>query len=76
MDFVTSFSISTDWKKDNNNSIFIIVNQLTKIVYYNPVKINIDVLKLAKFMINMGMHCHGLLDSIVTNRGLFFNLKF
>ena len=34
MDFVTSLPISISWKKDNYDSIFVIVNQLTKMIDY------------------------------------------
>ena len=53
IDFVTGLPISTDWKKDNYNSILVIINQLTKIVYYKSVKITINALDLAKIIINM-----------------------
>ena len=76
MDFVTGLPISTDWKGDSYDSILIIVNWLTKMVYYEPVKVTINALGLAKVIINMVMRHHGLLDSIVTDQGSLFILKF
>ena len=60
IDFVISLSILTDWKRDSYNSILVIVNWLTKIVHYKPVKVTIDALP----------------DSIVTNRRSLFTSKF
>ena len=42
MDFVTGLPLSADWKGDSYNSILVIVNWLTKMVYYQPVKVTID----------------------------------
>ena len=42
MDFVTSFLILANWKSDSYNSILVIVNQLTKMVHFMPVKVTIN----------------------------------
>ena len=76
MDFVTGLPILTDWKEDSYDSILVIVNRLMKMVYYKLVKVTIDVVGLAKVIINMVVRQHGLLDLIVTNRGLLFTSKF
>ena len=76
MDFVTGLPISTDWKGDNYDSILVIVNRLTKMVHYEPVKVTIDAPGLAKVIINVVVRHHGLPDLIVTNRGSFFTSKF
>ena len=76
MDFVIGLPISANWKSDSYNSILIIVDQLTKIVYYVLVKITINILDLAKVIINMVIYHHGVVESIVTNRDLFFTSKF
>ena len=76
MDFITDLSISTDWKGDSYDSIFVIVNRLTKIVHYEPVKVIIDVPGLAEVIIDVVVRHHGLPDSIVTDRGSLFTLKF
>ena len=76
IDFVTGLPISTNWKRDSYNSILVIVDWLIKMLHYNPVKITIDGPGLAKVIIDVLVWYHGLLDSIVTNRGLLFTLKF
>ena len=53
MDFVTALPILTDWKGDSYNSILVIVDQLTKMVYYEPVKVTIDAPGLAEVIIDM-----------------------
>ena len=68
--------ISIDWKGDSYNSILVIVNWLTMMVYYKSVKITINISGLAEVIINMLIYHHGFLDSIVTNQGSFFTLKF
>ncbi len=45
-------------------------------VHYEPVKVTIDAPGLAEVMIDMVIHYHGVLESIVTNRGLLFISKF
>ena len=76
MDFVTSLPISTNWKGNNYDSILIIVNWLTKMVYYKPVKVTINAPGLAEVIINVIVRHHSLPDSIITNRGSLFILKF
>ena len=68
--------ILTSWKEDSYNSIFVIVNWLTKMVYYKPFKVIINALGLAKVIINIVMKYHDLSDSIVTDWGSFFTSKF
>ena len=66
MNFVTGFPISANyWKDDSYNSILVIVNRLTKMVYYKPVKVTIDILGLAKMIIYMFVRHYGVLRSIV-----------
>ena len=53
MDFVTSLPILTNWKKDSYNSILVVVDRLTKMIHYKPVKTTIDALKLAEVIIDV-----------------------
>ena len=76
MDFVTGLPISTDWKGDSYDSILVIVDRLTKMVHYKPVKITIDAPGLAEVIIDVVVCHHGLSDSIVTDRGSLFTSKF
>ena len=76
MDFVTGLPILTDWKGDSYDLIFVIVDRLTKMVHYKPVKITINTSGLAEVIINVIVRHYGLPDSIVTNQGLLFISKF
>ena len=76
MDFVTGLPILTDWKRDSYDSILVIINRLTKIVHYKPVKVTINAPSLAEIIINIVMKHHGLRDSIITNWGSLFTSKF
>ena len=53
MDFVTGLPLFADWKSDSYNSILIIVNRLTKMVYYEPVKVTIDAPGLVQVIIDV-----------------------
>ena len=75
MDFVTGLPISTDWKGKSYNSMLVIVNWLTKMVYYKPVNVTIDALGLAEVIIDVVVRHHGLLDSIINNWGSLFTSK-
>lgn len=75
MDFVTGFSLSIEWKRDNYDSILVIINSLTKIVYYKPVKTTINVVRLAKVIIDVVIRHHSLPKWIVSNRSFFSNSK-
>ena len=76
MDFVTGLPVSTDWKGENYDSILVIVDRLTKMVHYKPVKITIDAPGLAEVIIDVVVRHHGLPDSIITDRGSLFTSKF
>ena len=53
IDFVTSLTLSADWKSDSYDSILVIVDRLTKMVYYEPIKVTIDALGLAEVIIDV-----------------------
>ena len=76
MDFVTGLLILTDWKRDSYDSILVIIDWLTKMIHHKPVKIIIDAPGLIEVIIDGVVHHYSLHDSIVTNRGSLFNLKF
>ena len=76
IDFVTSFLISADWKSNSYSLILVIVDQLIKMVYYIPVKVTINAPSLAKVIINVVVHHHGVPESIVTDQSLLFISKF
>lgn len=62
MDFVTGLLISTNWKREGYDFIFVIIIWLTNMVYYKLVKITINALKLAKVIIYMVLKYYGLPD--------------
>ena len=76
MDFITGLPILTDEKGDNYDSILVIVHRLLKMVHYEPVRVTINAPGLAKIITDVIGRHHGLLDSIVTNRGSLFTSKF
>ena len=45
-------------------------------VYYKPIKVITNAPDLAEVIINVVVRHHGLLDSIVTDRGSLFTSKF
>ena len=73
---MTDLLLSADWKGNNYDSILVIVNCLTKMVYYKPVKVTIDVPGLAKVIIDVVLQYHGLPDSIISNHRAVFTFKF
>ena len=75
MNFVTGLPSSTNWKGDSYDTIPVIVDRLTKMVYYEPIKITIDALGLAKVIIDVVVCHHSLPDSIITDRGSLFTSK-
>ena len=76
MDFVTGLPILINWKGDSYDSILVIVNQLTKMVYYKPMKVTIDAPGRAEVIIDLVVKYHAFLDSIITNKSSLFTSKF
>ena len=72
MDFVTRFSRS----KDGYNSIWLIVDMLTKSAHFLPVKVNYSMAKLARLYIKKIMFLYGVPISIISNRGSVFTSRF
>ncbi len=76
IDLVKDLLISTNWKSENYKFILMIVNYLTKIVYYKPIKITIDIPGLVEVIINVVMRHHSILKLIIIDGSLLFILKF
>ena len=76
MDFVIGLSVLTNWIGENHNSILVIVNWLTKMVYYKSVKVTINTPGLVDVILNVVIQHYSLPDSIITNWDLLFTLKF
>ena len=77
-----------NWKDKCYNLILIIIDWLTKIVYYKLVKIRIDILYLANDIFNIVIRSHSILNSIIYDQNLvliskcwlslsyFFSIKY
>ena len=76
IDFVTGLPQSADWRGDSYDLILVIVNRLTKMVYYEPVQTTITAPALAEVILNIIAWYHGLPNSIVSDRGSVFTSKF
>ena len=68
--------ISNNWKRESYDFILVIIDQLTKMVYYEPVKVAIDILGLAKVILEVIVWHYTFSNSIVFNRSLLFTSKF
>ena len=68
--------IPITWKKNNYNFFLIIINWLTKEVYYELIKITINAPSLAKVIIDVVVWHYSLLDLVMTNKSFLFILKF
>ena len=68
MDFVTGLLIWTDWKSDSYDFIPVVVDCLTKMVHYKPIKVIINTLKLAEVILNVVVRHYSLPDSIMFDR--------
>ncbi len=76
MNFVIGLPISADWKGDSYDSILVIVDWLTKMIHYEPIKVTIEVPGLAELIIDVIVRYHGVPESIVIDRGSLFTSKF
>lgn len=76
MDFITRFLIFINWKDKIDDSILVIIDQLIKIVYYQPVKVIINTLAQGKVIIEMIVQHHDLPNSNVNDQGSIFDSKF
>lgn len=76
MDFMTGLLVSTNWKGQTYNLILVIVDWLTKMVYYKLLKVIINALGLAKVILDVVIQYHVLPNSIVTYWGFLFTFNF
>ncbi len=53
-----------------------IIDYLTKMIYYKPVKVTIDISGLVKVIIDVVVRHYNIFKSIVIDQGLLFMLKF
>lgn len=76
IDFVTRLPVLSNWKSETYDLILVIINRLTKIVYYNVIKIRIDTFNFAKLFLDVIKEHHRLPGSIINDRDLVLNSKF
>ena len=76
MNFVIGLLILTNCKQNSYDSILVIIDRLTKMVHYKPVKITINAPGLAQVIINVVVRHHGLLNSIMTDMSSLSTSKF
>ena len=72
MDFV----VGLPWTMDKYDSIWVIVDRLTKSAHFIPVKVTYNAEKLAKIYISEIVRLHGVPLSIISDRGTQFTSKF
>ena len=73
IDFVMGLPVSTDQKGDSYDSIFVIVNRLTKMVHYKPVTVTINAPGLAEVIINVVVRYHRLQTQSSPTGGCFLS---
>ena len=76
MDFVIRLSILPNWKGESYDFILVIIDWLIKMVHYEPSKISIHILGLAKLILDMVVQHYSFSNSIIFNRGSLFISKF
>ena len=76
IDFMTGLPISNSEMGNSYDSILVIINRLTKMVHYKPVKSIINAPGLAEIIIDVVVRHYNLLDSIVTDKRSLFTSKF
>jgi hypothetical protein len=75
-DISMDFIVSLPRTPKGNNSIWVIVDRLTKVAHYVPVKITFGTECLANLYVEHILRLHGAPKSIVSNRGPQFVAKF
>jgi hypothetical protein len=72
MDFIVGLSRT----QSSYDSIWVIVDRLTKVAHFMPIKTTYSGPQLAKLYMSMIVCLHGVLKKIVSNRGTQFTSKF
>lgn len=67
MNFVIKLPISTNLKSKTNDLILVIVNELTKMIYYKPIKVTINTPGLVEVIIKAVIQYDSLVNSIVSD---------
>src|SRR3954471_2632759 len=72
MDFITGFPLS----QKKNNAIFVVIDNLSKVAHFFPVKDSISAAELADLYIARVVSLHGITKKISSDRGSLFTSKF
>jgi hypothetical protein len=72
MDFIVGLSCT----QKGNDSIWVIVNRLTNVAHFLPVKANYSVSRLAELYVDNILKLHGAPRSIVSDKGPQFTAQF
>src|SRR4051812_15351419 len=72
MDFITGFPRS----QKGNNAIFVVIDRLSKVAHFFPVKETISGIQLAELYINRIVSLYGVPLEISSDRGSIFTSKF
>jgi hypothetical protein len=72
MDFIVGLLLTSS----GDNSIWVIVDHLTKSVHYIPISTTYRVRKYAELYISHIIHYHGILKTIISGRGSIFVTRF
>ena len=70
------FVVGLPHSRDGHDSIWVIVDRLTKSAHFLPVKVTCPVAKLAKLYVKHFVCLHGVPISIVSDRGFVFTSRF
>ena len=73
---MTGLPLSANWKGNSYDLILVIVNHLTKMVHYKPVKVTINALELADIIIDVVIRHYDLPHSIISDWGAIFTSKY
>ena len=72
MDFITGFPLS----QKKNNAIFVVIDNLSKVAHFFPVKDSISAAQLADLYTTRVVSLHGIPKEISSDRGSLFTSKF
>lgn len=76
MNMITGLPISIYWKGERYDLIFVIVDWLTEMLYYESVKLISNTPSLLKAILDVVVRHHNHFNSIVSDQNLLFNLDF
>lgn len=63
-------------EKNSHNFILVIVDFITKMVYYKPIQVTINITNLVEIIIDIIINNFSLLDFIMSNKKLMLTSKF